>query len=164
VNTLVSASDLADFPGSPLEPIWVDIAAADVRREAGWHIAPVLTETLTVEAFGGRHLVLPSRRVVSVASVVSPYYSSTDWTLEDGYLFRAVGWSGTYQVTLTHGYDSCPVDLLPVLAGRATNAARRRDPSVASTTVGQIQTSYFQNVTSGSDPVVTRYSVKVGVA
>jgi hypothetical protein len=164
VTTLVSPTDLQSFPGAPFDPMAVEIAARSVQREAGWHIAPVITETVTVEAFGGRQLLLPSRRVVSVASVVSPYYTSTDWTLEDGYLFRAVGWSGAYQVTLTHGYDSIPVDLLPVIASRAKNVASQRDPAVQSVTTGQISTSYFQNFTATGDPVVGSYSVRVGVA
>lgn len=162
-NTLVSTSDLRDFPGSPFSETAVDVAAASVRSEAGWHIAPVVTETITVRSYGGRELLLPTRRVVSVASAGT----WTDWVVQpEGVLYRHVGWpAGVYEVTLTHGFDSVPVELLPVLAGRAAGAVRLRDPAVSATSVGQVQVSFFRgDAATGPDSVVGRYSVRVGVA
>jgi hypothetical protein len=162
-NTLVSTSDLMDFPGSPFQETRVDIAAASVRSDAGWHIAPVVTETITVRSYGGRELLLPSRRVVSVASVGT----LTDWVLQsEGVLYRHVGWPvGVLEVTFTHGFGSVPVELLPVLAARAAGAARLRDPAVSATSVGQVQVSYRDTTaTIATDPVIARYSVRVGVA
>jgi len=162
-NTLVSTSDLMDFPGAPFQEVLVDVAAASVRSEAGWHIAPVVTETIAVRSYGGRELLLPSRRVVSVASVGT----WTDWVLQsEGVLYRHVGWPlGVLEVTFTHGFASVPVELLPVLAARAAGAGRLRDPAVSATSVGQVQVSYFRDAaTAGIDSAVARYSVRVGVA
>jgi hypothetical protein len=46
-NTLVSPYDLEDFPGAPFSDTLVDAAVSEIRGEAGWHIAPQVTETLT---------------------------------------------------------------------------------------------------------------------
>jgi hypothetical protein len=164
VNTLVSTTDLLDFPGAPFLSLWVDIAAASVRAEAGWHIAPEVTETITVESWGGRELFLPSRRVVSVATVGT----YDEWSLYPGeMLYRRGGWPvGRLSVTLTHGYAQVPVDLLPLIAARAASASKLRDPAVSTLSVGQVQTSYFRPAgpVATADPVLARYSVRVGVA
>ena len=64
----------------------------------------------------------------------------TGWTLNPGgTLYRSIGWPvGVLQVDLTHGYDRCPPDLLPVIA----LAAQQRDPSVSSTRVGEVAVTY----------------------
>jgi hypothetical protein len=85
-----------------------------------------------------------------------------------GVLWRPTCWPvGRIEVDLTHGYDSLPKDLLPVIASRARNAANPRDPSVASRTVGQVAESYRDaggSSTATVDPVVARYAVPAGVA
>lgn len=157
-NTLVTGSDLIDFQGAPFLDQWIDIAAAEVRAQAGWHIAPQVTETISVESYGGRELVIPSKRVVSVASVGT----LSGWELRDGVVYRSVGWpTGLHLITLTHGYAACPPDLLPVVvkAIRAAQVTDRND--VKTSTEGPYSVTYRDVVTS--DPVVNRYSVKVGV-
>lgn len=129
LEPLVSETDLADFPGAPFSPSTVQAAAGQVRRICGWHIAPSLTQTLTLDHDGSGVLYLPSLYVTDVASVkdltgstpreVSRWRWSGAGMIEGHFPagFRAV------EVTLTHGYEACPADLLPVLASRTQRRA-----------------------------------------
>ena len=162
VNTLVSAADLMDFPGAPYPVSKIDVAAAAVRAEAGWHIAPVVTETITVGTWGGLDVVLPSLRVVSVTAVRSAGSVVADWILEPGgFLYLRKGWGiGFIEVDLVHGYDSTPKDLFPLLASLA--ARTTRDPDVQTQTIGQVSISY-RNVAS-TDPTLSKYKLPPGIA
>src|SRR5215217_4106802 len=98
-NALVDLSDLAAYPGvDRLEQNWLDTAAAKVRAKAEWHIAPEVDETLTdIYSAGSYHIALPSRRVVSVASVTIAGTVYTGWSLRPGpSLYLASGWPEGY--------------------------------------------------------------------
>lgn len=85
---------------------------AHLRTEAGWHIAPVLDETVHVEPIG-QHLPLPTLRVLRIIDVAA-----------DG---RAVSWRtlrragsieagvptdcGDVVVRLEHGFDAVPPEI-----------------------------------------------------
>lgn len=47
----------------------LDAAIAKARRYCGWHVAPVLTETITLDGDGGRLLFLPTLKIVSIDSI-----------------------------------------------------------------------------------------------
>lgn len=101
-------------------------AQRTVRNYCRWHIAPSVTETLTLDATGGTLLRLPSAYVTDVVSV------TRDGTLLDPgdyewsqhgmirgrwpYKFRSV------VVELTHGYDLCPDDVYDVLTHMVESA------------------------------------------
>lgn len=147
-TTLLDPEDLGDFPGAPFSEGVVDSAAAAVQRVAGWHIAPVVTETLTLDSDGGPTLVLPSLKVVSVTAVRNVTDPDAPVTLEGWRLRRAsmtlrraCGWPcGTLEVDLEHGYEACPPDLLPVIASVAK--AGLTDQTLASKSVGPFAESY----------------------
>lgn len=89
-----------------------------IREYCGWHIAPTVTETLTLDGPGGTLLRLPSMHVIDVAEVVDGGTPMTDpeWS-RDG-MIRARCWSTRFRgvkVTLDHGYDECPEDLAEVV-------------------------------------------------
>lgn len=122
---LVAAADLADYPGAPFAESVVESAGEAVRDEAGWHIAPEVTETLTIVSRGGTALVLPTLKyaITAVRDVTaSPVETITDYVDRgSGVLHRAYGWATDhrYEVDLTHGYAACPPALKPVIAHRA---------------------------------------------
>lgn len=138
-ESLVVSDDLADFPGGPFADAIVDAAGAAVRTAAGWHIAPSVTETVTVKA-NGQVLVLPSLYVTDVDTVSDVTDPDNPVVVED-FTWAANGvvrlsggyWAGyswdwhqphrTYDVTLTHGYDACPADVVAVVAQQAQNYA-----------------------------------------
>jgi hypothetical protein len=175
MDPLAIADDLDGLAGSPFDDVPVDIAGASVRSEAGWHIAPVTEETLSVYSDGSRLLRLPSLRVVEVDEVRTTDAVPivlTGFTLRSGGLWRSQGWPcGMIEVDLTHGFETCPLDLLPVIAARASGAISSRDPLLAgmSWTTGQRSGSEtYRDPGSASmtvvDPVVARYSIHGFVA
>lgn len=132
MSSLVSPADLADFPGAPHAASVVDAAAESVRAEAGWHIAPTVTETLTLDGVDGTDLVLPSLRVIDVTEIrdvteAVPVILS-DWRLSasSGIVRRIYGWpwrAASIEVDIVHGHPRCPTDLLPEIAARCLAAA-----------------------------------------
>lgn len=171
-NTLIAPVELSEFPGAPYSDGMVDIAAASVRAEAGWHIAPEVTETIEVDSYGGTLLIIPSRRIVSVTEIRNMTSSAevvTGWSRLRGGLYRRSGWpAGVLEIDLTHGYATTPEDLKPILAARARNATDPRDPSLAqkTTTRGPFTDSetYRDGAASTVDPTIARYAVLAGVA
>lgn len=126
---LVTKDDLAEFPGAPFKESTVEAAAGQVRRICGWHIAPSLTMTLTLDHDGSGVLYLPSLHVTDVSAI-------RDLTGSEPREIDRWRWSGaglvegafprgfrSVEVTLTHGYSECPPDLLPVLASRTQRRA-----------------------------------------
>lgn len=168
-NTLVSSAELTDFPGAPFDDYAVDIAAASVRADAGWHIAPVVTETLTVDSFGGQLLVLPTRRITAVTAIRNVTDGTevvTGWRRMTTGIYRRAGWPiGTIEVDLSHGYAKTPLELLPVIARRVSQAPR--EPGLASHSITRgpfSESSSYRGGASGLDPVVARYAVPAGIA
>ncbi len=92
------------------------LAAEDqVRDFCGWHVAPSRTETITLDGSGTNLLLLPSTHVTAISSIsengvalAAAYYS---WS-EDGVVEKLYGcWTRkrrAVQVSLTHGYPTCP--------------------------------------------------------
>lgn len=122
-NSLAAPADLAGFPGAPFSDAMVDAAVGSVRGEAGWHIAPEVTETLTVDSDGGTILPLSSLKVAAVTGVRDVTGDTpevlTGWTLRrSGVLERRSGWPKrrTIEVDVTHGHAETPPELLPVIA------------------------------------------------
>lgn len=155
---MVIPEDLQDFPGGPFKITAVMAAVESVRAEAGWHISPVQQDTVVLESSGGVDLLLPSRHVVSVDSVSA--VGVTTWQLMSGSVLRCVGgcWPwGLVTVTMTHGWENVPADLLPVIASRARSD---RDPAVSTQTVGPFSTS-FSRVTAS---VPSRHVARLGIA
>lgn len=123
-NTLVTPQDLSDFPGAPFAISTVDVAVAALRRDAGWHIAPQVTETVLLDALGGRDLILPTRHLVNVTEVRDVSTSTpvvlTGWRKSKaGILHRDAGWPSGFQsveVDMVHGYTVTPPELFPLVA------------------------------------------------
>lgn len=122
-------------------PADVLAAAAIVRDYCGWHIAPTVTEEVTVDGPGGTALLLPTLHLTEVVSVVE------DGTTVDptGYGWSEAGivdgrWWTTKRrglvVTITHGYQLCPLPVRAVVGRLAAGAAGPRDLSVQ---VGQVK-------------------------
>jgi hypothetical protein len=108
-------------------------ASAGVRRWCGWHIAPVLEETLTGDGPAGRLLLLPTGRLLAVLEAsdagtvldVSGVDFSRSGMVE---LPRTSGawWSGrlgAVSVRVRHGYDLADVpDVAQIVKQLTANA------------------------------------------
>lgn len=117
---LVNPSDLEGFPGAPFTAGVLAAAEGQVRDACGWHIAPVVSETVTVQG-GGKVALLPSLFVAEVTSVTDEDDVVLDgWSFRpNGVLKRSTAFPETFKVTFTHGYDACPPSLFPAVAERA---------------------------------------------
>jgi hypothetical protein len=124
-NTLVDASELAGYPGAPFSPAVVDSAVAALRGDCGWHIAPEITETLTLNGSPDKTLILPTLRIVEITAIRDVSGDTpvvlTGWrqASKAGLLWRDEGWPEgleVVEVDLTHGNTETPPDLLPAVA------------------------------------------------
>lgn len=113
-----------DRPLPGLDPDAVYAAAAVVRAYCGWHLAPSIEETVTVDGSGTWALLLRTLRLTAVGAVVEDgaALASTafEWS-EDGVLAKG-RWTSKRRgvvATITHGYDSCPLDVRAVVASLA---------------------------------------------
>lgn len=124
-NTLADPADLADYPGAPFTQAVVDAAVAALRGDCGWHIAPAITETITVNGSPDQTLILPTLLIGEITAIrdvtgTTPV-TLTGWRMSSraGLLSRDDGWPDGFEaleVDLTHGYTDTPADLLPAVA------------------------------------------------
>lgn len=130
-NDLVSSADLGEYPGAPYASSVIDAAVSDIRREAGWHIAPTRTETLTLDGPDGVLLILPTRKLVEVTEIRDVSGDDpvilTGWraSVAKGMIHRSAGWPcgfAAIEVDLEHGFATCPEGLLPEVARRCQAA------------------------------------------
>lgn len=138
VNNAVAAP-LAPLPAGFDQSSW-DAACEAVRNYCGWHIAPVVNQTLTLDGSGATVQMLPTLRLSSVDEVLEDGVTQTVTYAnysQHGYLFRSDPWTCNRNgliVTITHGYDACPPAILSLLR----EAAQRGDGSAMSQ-VGQVR-------------------------
>lgn len=99
----------------PRVPGLLEGASAAVRRLCGWHIYPVVTETVRLDGPGGRELALPTLNLTALGAVVERDVTVDATTLEWsrlGNVRRTAGcWSESYgalSVTMTHGFEDVP--------------------------------------------------------
>lgn len=169
-NDLLSPDLLADLPGAPFSQSEVDIAAANVRGSALWHIAPQKTETVTLDVVcGERRLRLPTRKLVSVTAVrnadTAAVFDPTTYRISEA-LALVVKKNGYWpsglaavEVDIGHGYAECPPDLIAVVA----EAARlvRREQGIRSVQIDDFQQQFGSSGTGalGADETLLRYSL-----
>lgn len=109
--------------GSGLEEWQLDVASGAIRSYCGWHVTPVITETVTVDGDGGTILNLPTLRLTSLVAVrvqgepVEDVEWSSDGTLRGWWPDK---WR-SIEVEMEHGYES-PADLLGVMVDAASRA------------------------------------------
>lgn len=150
---------LLDYPGAPFPADIVEGAGGSIRNDAGWHIAPVVTETVTVDGAGwGALLHLPTLKIVAVAAVRvyvdGAFEARTGWRIAgSGMLHHPDGWPygpAGVEVDLSHGYDAFPTDLIPILAARSqrlnvTDSVSQQSETAGARTISQ---SFFNPATT----------------
>lgn len=161
------ASDLAGFAGAPFDDDEIDVAIAAVQAAAGWHIAPIQSQTVALNV-GCWELMLrlPTLRLVSVeeirdATTAAVIDSSTYRVLTTAVVKRNGYWpSGLerVEVDFTHGYDDWPLDLYPVIA-EAAFANRRGGQTVRTQVAGPYRVDYADTASAVTSSVLDRYLV-----
>lgn len=111
---------------------WAE-ACASVRRHCRWHIAPTITETITIEADGSPQLLVETLHLLDVQNVTVDglavdfprFYPNG--VVKPGFLIDpdrlgSYYWAAGRDVTLTitHGYPVCPDEVFGILVASAT--------------------------------------------
>lgn len=135
---------------------WLNAAHASVRNECGWHVAPLITETLAMDGSGGTTLLLPSKRIKQVVAATSDGVDVTDRvhvSQRAGMVEIEGCWSrrlGGISITLEHGYAP---EEVPDVAALILNLAKRAGSGqslIASQSVNGASVSYL---TAGGAPL-----------
>ena len=146
------------------------VAAADaVRAYCGWHVAPVVEETLILDGRGGGRLILPTLRVVDILSL------TVDGMIVDEPVWSTAGvlWGRfpdrprSVTVTLQHGYETAPTDLVALIT--AVTAAGSVAAVPASAQVDDARITFAQpaapyttgGFTAGQRSLLDRYRLPV---
>jgi hypothetical protein len=125
IDPIVGANQALD------RAFWMNAANQAVRSECGWHVAPVITETLVLDGSGTRNLLLPSGRVTQIIKVTNAGEDVTSRVKHSraGMISFGGYWSsdfGDVEVELTHGYAIDEVadvaGVIAALIGRAMSA------------------------------------------
>jgi hypothetical protein len=160
----VVVADLAALPGAPFTQAEVDAAVTAVRNAARWHIAPSLSQTVTLDVeCRDPVLRLPTRHLTAVTAIrdtdtgdviaASRYrVSLTVGEVRAKCGFWPVGY-GRVAVDMTHGYATVPADLLPVLAEAAFLS--RRDQTATQFSAGPFSIGVNLSDTGACDPLST---------
>lgn len=152
---LVTAEEFATWTGGKvpandprLEPLLAG-ASAGIRRWCGWHIAPVLEETLTGDGPGGRLLLLPTGRLLEVVSVdnagVSVDPDAVDKSRSGMVELRGGAWSsrlGSVTVRVRHGYDLADVGDVGQIIKQVTANALASPMGATREQAGQVSISW----------------------
>lgn len=131
---------------------WLKVAQNVVRKFCGWHVAPVFTETLTIDGSGGHTLLLPTMNLTELVSVIVDGEDVTEHmkshVSRDGMLEfpqRLPTRLGSVQITMTHGYtaEEAPevVALIQTIADRVQTSAS----NVVSQSAGGMSVRYGTN-------------------
>ena len=92
-------------------------ASASIRQHCGWHVYPVITETMTVRGSGARDLFLPTLRLLDVVSCTEDGIELDPAALTLGADFAGFVahpsryWTNSRRgvtVTIRHGFDYVP--------------------------------------------------------
>ena len=125
----------------PTAPTGVDAAVwakavHKVRGYCGWHIAPAVTETVTMDGTGGPVQFIPTLHVIDLksvtddgAQVVDPEWSRSGMIRKHGCWTRKL--RGVV-AEVEHGYEDWPDDLLDVIEEIAGDVRQGRVSQVTS--------------------------------
>lgn len=134
---------------------FLNAANRAIRAYCGWHVAPIITETLTLDGNGDRTLLLPSLRIREIITATSDGVDVTDRvrvSKRAGMIEIGGCWSrklGGIEIELEHGYE---LDEVPDVAVLILNIAKRASSQrfVASQAVNGASVSYL---TAGGAPL-----------
>ena len=106
-----------------------------IRRYCEWHVAPEVTEAVTVDGPGGTLLALPTQHLTGLSDVTSDgvAVAAPEWSTSG--VVRSGGWSRKLRgvaATITHGFDALPGDLESVALELIAASGRGGVSSVSS--------------------------------
>jgi len=165
MQELVTNEELTKFQGAPFPEQTLSSVCGMVRDITGWHIAPVVEETVLVRSRESRVLILPTLKVQEIVSVedaqtgreITDFIDWGDGTLEADRPFPKA-----CKVTMKHGYESCPPALLVPIVDEVSAVkagGRVRSESLASRSV-TLEASGSSLTGPLAGPVLARYTIR----
>lgn len=155
-------------------------ALAQVQAYCGWHVAPEVDETITLDGSGASALLLPSLHVVNITKVTEDgveldpaYYTWSEigvvrrrheYADAEAWRTSLARWTFSFRgvvVEYTHGFDELPADLLAVVEQLADRASAPTG-NLASKTVGPFTETYRDDlgqISPGEASVLSRYKL-----
>jgi hypothetical protein len=169
-----SVTDLADYQAKDSQQA-LDDAVATVRAFCGWHIAPPLSETVTVHSTDGLSVFVETLRLTEVTTVTqdSIVIDPATYTFERyGVITRTAGYCfdrcTTVTLDVTHGYDDWPADVKSVvlsLAQRSIADTRGMVPRVGGAGASVvIMENYGSQLGEGDKDKLAPYTLAPGTA
>jgi len=131
---------------------WLNAANGAIRDHCGWHVAPIITETLVLDGSGGTRLLLPSQRIRNITSALNDGRDVTadvKFSRRSGVITLASGWScdvGAVEITLQHGFN---IEEVPAVAALIVKLTKRA--AASSNVVQQSIGPAAQKVAVGRD-------------
>lgn len=160
-DPLVTLGSLDEYQTGDPQAL-LEQVTAEVRGRCGWHVAPPVTDTVTVEGDWSVFLPLPSLHVTDVQAVTAGgvLLDPGDYTWSQVGFLRRIrpwrrGWAGPVTVRFVHGYLAAD-DLAGVVKARVTRL--QANPAGAlRTTVGPFTDQFEGGYTSDELGVIRRY-------
>jgi len=172
---IVILDDLVAYQAGDAQSL-IDQATANVRTYCGWHITPVVTETVTLSGLGQtfaatrtKVLFLPSLHVVLVTSVLRDgvLVPAAEYVVDPaGLLVHVNAWPdgvGSVTVTMTHGYAEVP-DVAAVIMARVSRV-QATPGSAVRVQAGPFSEQYQSGTGFTDDELVTldRYRLRPSI-
>lgn len=148
------------------QQFWLDAAHGAVRGHCGWHVAPIITETLTLDGSGGSALLLPSQRVWNIVRALNDGLDVTSrvkFSRRSGVLTLPGGWTsdvGSVEIEITHGYSPDEVPEVVGLIATLQERASAGSPAVAQQNIGPAGVRYVTTSDGGRASVPLLQSEK----
>lgn len=159
---VISTNDYAGHPSTDPQDV-VDAANAAIRDYCGWHVAPVIEETVEVESDGSGVVFLPTLRIVDLVSVevggAARVVRRSDWS-RNGWLRVHAGVGAPVVVTMRHGFEAT-ASLKTAALGLAAMGTQAPDGRmIARQRLGDRDVTYYTptqmtDVLTPGDPRVT---------
>lgn len=130
---------LAATPEGIAEDDWLAACSA-VRAYCGWHVAPSVTETVTVDGSGSSVQLLPTLHLTALLSITNAGIPVFDPEWSDMGAVRGC-WTAKYrgvEASIAHGYPQCPAEVLAVARAAAARIVSDRASQAAGGAVQQV--------------------------
>lgn len=126
---------LAESPTGVDAEAWAAACAA-VRDYCEWHVAPSVTEEVTMDGSGASVQILPTLRLTALISITNDGTAVTDPEWSSHGIVRGC-WTCKFRgvvANMTHGYADCPADVLTVVSEMVATSGRGGVSSVTNGT------------------------------
>jgi hypothetical protein len=156
-----TSEHLPDIPLSTFDPESVLAAESVIRDYCGWHIAPAISETLTLDGSGTYRMFLPTLRIKTITSIVDDgrtlLPTDFEWSEKLGIVEKSrMPWTGKRRgvvIVLVHGYDNCPASIVDMVK----QLAKSGPAAITRASIGQTSISY--GTATPSYEVLNKYRV-----